>query len=110
MNYFVALPPAIALPSKLHTAYQKGSPLANGMDCHLVSFSANCTALMLSMNPAINVLIFTLHLQSKRKYPYGIAKVFGLQLQHLTNRQPNIKIVPVFKLSPFSKCNVFPFG
>jgi hypothetical protein len=30
MNYFAALPPAIALPSKLHTAYQKVIPLANG--------------------------------------------------------------------------------
>jgi len=87
MNYFAALPPAIALPSKLHTAYQKGIPLANGMDCHLVSFSASCTALMLSMNPAINLLIFTLHSQTKRKYQDGIATVCGLQLQHLTNNQ-----------------------
>ena len=62
MNYIAALPPATALPSKLHTAHQRGIPLANGMDCHLVSCSANCKAVMLSMNSAINVLIFTLHL------------------------------------------------
>jgi hypothetical protein len=66
MNYFAALPPAIALPSKLHTAYQKVIPLANGFPFNkLLCELGKRAAVTLSMDPAINLLIFTLHLQTQ---------------------------------------------
>jgi hypothetical protein len=44
MNYFAALPPATALPSKLHTAYQKVIPLAaNGFPFSKLLCELHCS-------------------------------------------------------------------
>jgi hypothetical protein len=87
MKYFAALPPAIAMPSKMHTAYQKVIPLADGFPFSKLLWTEggelHCSN---AFNEFCNHFTY-IHFAFTNAGTKSVLPVFGMLLQHLTDRQ-----------------------